>query len=614
MAGAAPACADPAPVIQAMRAHDWARAQALAAAFPDPIAQKLVTFARLLTPDTASAADIGAFLAANPAWPDQAALRHRLADAITNDPDQATSLADCQAFKPNLDEALLRCADAERLAGHAETARALAQRAWIEGVRDAQDEAAFLTDWPDAATPDVQWRRFDALDWARDPAAARQVARLDPARHAEAVARQAFQNRDPAALDDVADIPQAQRADPTLLLDQARWLRATGADAAALALWRGAAAAAETHAPPDRRPAFWTERDRLARAILATGDNEGAYFLADDPNVAPDQAPDALFLAGWIALRRLHDTPRALIKFQSLQAMSHSLITQGRAWYWLGRALAGEPAHQAMLHAAAYPTTYYGQLAIAQLSGAASIAAAIESAVGPAVPPAQAKAFAGTEMIRAATLLIGWGDPHWARQFLLRQAQLATDAARFALVASNAASLGLPDVSVQTARLAGRQGIVLPRLGWPAPFDPPATPGVAPALVLGLMRQESSFDPESVSPAGAIGLMQMMPATARQVAGQGGQDLKNPDLNMRLGIAYFSGLLRQFGGTLPYAIAAYNAGPHRARTWIAENGDASTLAPDVMIDWIERIPFAETRNYVQRVLENTAIYAAHGAK
>jgi soluble lytic murein transglycosylase len=611
---AASAHAAPAPIILAMRAHDWPLAQSLAG--PDPIAQKLVTLGRLLTPDAATAAEIGIFLAANPAWPDQADLRHRLADAVTNDPDQATSLADCEKYKPSLDTALLRCADAERRAGHTAVARDLAQRAWITGVRDPQAEAAFLSNWPDAVPPDVQWRRFDILDWANDPAAGRQVARLDAAHHAQAVTRQAFQHRDPAALDALAGVPVAQRADPVLLFEQARWLRATDANAAALALWRAAAANAEPHAPPDRRAAFWTERDRLARATLATGDADGAYFLADDPNTGPDQAPDALFLAGWIALQRLHDTPRALAKFQALQAVSHSLITQGRAWYWLGRASAGDAARQAYLHAAAYPTTYYGQLAITQTSGAAAIPTAIQQVADPAIPPDQAKAFADTELVRAATLLAGWGDPHWARQFLLRQSQAASDAASFALAARAAGALGLSDVSVQTARFAGRQGIPLPRLGWPAPFDPPATPGVEPALILGLMRQESSFDPDIISAAGAIGLMQLMPATARQIAGRGQDtpDLKNPDENMHLGITYFAGLLRQFNGTRPYAIAAYNAGPHRARAWIAANGDASAAGLDAMIDWIEQIPFAETRNYVQRVLENTAIYAARGAK
>jgi soluble lytic murein transglycosylase len=597
-----------------MHDHNWPLAQSLAAREPDPIAQKLVTFARLLTPEAANAAEIGTFLAANPAWPDQVNLRHRLADAIANDPDPATALVNCDAYKPALDTALLRCADAERIAGKQDAARNLAQRAWIEGLRDETAAQQFLQTWSATLTPDIEWRRFDTLDWANDPAATRQLARLDAPHHAEAAARLAFHHNDPRALDYLPAVPEALRSDPTLLLEQARWLRATDADAAAVALWRGAASAAEARAPAERRPAFWTERDRLARKILAQNDPRGAYDLADDANAGPDQAPDALFLAGWIALQRLHDTPRALQKFNALQAVSHSLITQGRAWYWIARATTNDAAADALKHASAYPTTYYGQLAIAQSGGNDAVTRAIQQAADPAIPPDQARAFAGTEMTRAATTLVSWGDPHWARQFLLREAQTATDAATFALTARTASSLGTPDVAVATARLAGRQGIMLPRIGWPAPFDPPSAPGVDPSLALGLMRQESSFDPGIVSGAGAVGLMQLMPATAHQMAGQGPIDLENPADNMRLGVAYFGTLLQQFGGVRPYAIAAYNAGPHRVRSWIETNGDASTAGQPAMIDWIEQIPFAETRNYVQRVLENTAIYAARSAQ
>ena len=595
------------PIIQAMHDHDWPRAQALASHEPDAIAQKLVTFGRLLTPGAATAPEIGAFMAANPIWPDAAPLRHLLANAIAAEPDK---LHDCRAYTPAQDTALLACAAAERASGRASVATDLAQRAWIAGLRDAEAESAFLHDWPDAATQDTNWRRFDAMAWARDPAAARQIGRLDAGHAAAATARLAFAHADPAALDDLASVPEPLRGDPTLLLEQARWLRATNAQAAALATWRAAVAGAEARASADRRPAYWTERDRLARAILATGDAPGASFLADDASAAGDQAPDALFLAGWIALQRQHDPARALAKFQALQALSHALITQSRAWYWIARASAPDAAHAAYTRAAAFPTTYYGQLSITQAQGAAGIAPAIRAASDPAIPAEQATAFAATDMVRAASLLVAWDDPHWARQFLLRQAQGADDAASFALVARTALRLGLPDVAVQTVRLAGRHGVMLPHTGWPDPFDPPAGPDAA--LALGLMRQESSFDPGIVSGAGAIGLMQLMPGTARQIGGGGvsTQDLKSPAENMRLGTLYFENLLSQFGGVRPYAIAAYNAGPHRVRGWLDANGDPGQADAAAMIDWIEQIPFPETRNYVQRVLENAAIYAA----
>jgi soluble lytic murein transglycosylase len=177
-----------------------------------------------------------------------------------------------------------------------------------------------------------------------------------------------------------------------------------------------------------------------------------------------------------------------------------------------------------------------------------------------------------------------------------------------ALVAQLALKLGLPDVAVAAARLAGRDGFVLPRTGWPRPYVPPQG-AAAPALVLGVMRQESSFDPEATSAAGAHGLMQVMPATARQLAASLGAPagpLDDPDVNMRLGAAYLGNLLAQFPQCQACAIAAYNAGPHRVHAWIAALGTPE--AGDATIDWIESLPYAETRNYVERVMENTVVY------
>ena len=180
------------------------------------------------------------------------------------------------------------------------------------------------------------------------------------------------------------------------------------------------------------------------------------------------------------------------------------------------------------------------------------------------------------------------------------------------MLATLANGLGLPDLAVAIARRAGRDGAMLPEAGWPAPYTPPA--GMEPAIVLALMRQESSFDEQIVSPAGARGLMQLMPATAIAVARKLGDTpelaalTSSPDTNMRLGTAYLRGLQDQFGA-LPLALAAYNAGPRRVQDWVTANGDPRT--GDIsMVDWIELIPFNETRNYVQRVLENVAIYRA----
>ena len=204
--------------------------------------------------------------------------------------------------------------------------------------------------------------------------------------------------------------------------------------------------------------------------------------------------------------------------------------------------------------------------------------------------------------------------PRRAKPFLLRADELAVSAGQRALAARFAADLGLPDQAVAIARRAGRDGVVLADAGWPRPVSPPEGV-VEPAVALGLIRQESSFDTGAASPVGARGLMQLMPATAAAVAKRLSIPASVPALtadpayNMRLGTAYLQGLLDEFGGALPLALAGYNAGPHRVRSWLAANGDPVAGGVD-MVDWIEMIPFNETRNYVQRVIENVVIYRA----
>ena len=166
-----------------------------------------------------------------------------------------------------------------------------------------------------------------------------------------------------------------------------------------------------------------------------------------------------------------------------------------------------------------------------------------------------------------------------------------------------------------SARLAGRDGTLLPQAGWPLAIDPPDGPA-PPAATLAITRQESSFDAGAVSPAGARGLMQLMLGTAKQIGRQTGIDVQqaslttDPAANMKLGSAYLAQLIEQYGGALPLAIAAYNAGPNRVDQWITDNGDPRGQGADAMIDWIETIPFNETRNYVQRVIENIEVYRA----
>ena len=605
------------PILQALRQNDWPEAYALAASGQDSLAEKLVTFIRLLNASQSSAAEIDMFMRENPTWPDQDRLEHRYGEALADEADESRLASLCSTRSPAAAAALLRCAEAYASLGDTARANAAARRGWIGLQATPVEEDTTLTRWGGILTQADQKRRFDTLEAIDQDAAERQLDRLSPADRPVAASRLAFRRRDADALSTLASIPAGLRGDPALLLAQARFLRRNGADQPALALWRDTLAASEAEAPADGRAPYWAARDALARRLLVTGDDAGAYFLADDKALTADQALDAHFLAGWIALRRLHEPARARPHFLSMTEAAHSVITKARAYYWLARAQTDPDAiRMTTALAAALPTAYYGQLAAREAGQADdTILSRIAALRDPPGTLGALDALDGTELAHAAATLVSWQDPRRAADFLRQLSLSYTTAADRGAVAQMALRLNLPDVAVQAARLAGRDGAVLAQSGWPAPVQPPAGP-VDGSLALSIMRQESSFDPGAVSAAGAHGLMQLMPGTASQIARAQhvpAGPLSDPAVNMRLGTAYLGALLAQFGGSQTYAIAAYNAGPRRVHDWIAANGGQAAADADAMIDWVELIPFAETRNYVQRVLENLLVYRAKAA-
>jgi soluble lytic murein transglycosylase len=406
-------------------------------------------------------------------------------------------------------------------------------------------------------------------------------------------------------------------------LAQAQALHAAGDDTAAAALWTAQAAGAQAAADAGQQLMFWPAQNTLARALLSEGDAKDAYAVvsaATPPDVgetAREQVADRDFLAGFLALRCLKQPDEAATWFTRLANASTAVITQARAWYWLGRAQSGAAATADFTRAADYTDTYYGQLAALALGESPQALAGRIIATGePSFTANDALNFALMQLPRAAALLVQMGDTHDAQIFLNRLGQIAIDDRSRLLAAKLALGLGIPQSAVAVARTAGIAGQMLVREGWPMPVSPPQG-ALEPAIAYGIMRQESSFDPTAVSGSGAMGLMQLMPATARRTAAQSGlpdTDLFDPSQNMALGTTYLAGLIQQFGNCLPLAIAAYNAGPNNVANWLALNGDpelGKNPGSADIIDWIEEIPFSETRNYVQRVTESIVIYRAY---
>lgn len=595
-------------VIGLVRADRWAEAEAAAGHYLDPVVPKLVTYYRLMAPGAASIEEILQFQATSPDWPMQASLTRRREEALAATSDDGAVTLACDRARPALAGALLRCAEAYQRGARPADAVSAATAAWIDG--DTTIETRMLS-WAPMLSREAQLARFDRLAFTDPVAALRQIARLDLMDRPRAEARLALKADAPNAEALLQALPADQRLDPGLVLEQLRFLRRANRDDEAARGWSELGAAAEREAPPARRAAFWDERNLMARRRLRQGDNDGAYRIAaGHAQTGSEQVADAEFLAGFIALRKLNNPAQATVHFQRLAALSKAAITQGRAHYWLGRAGGGAAEYRL---SAAWPNTFYGQLSLLELSEDPAVR--IRAQHDPAATPGDALDMAGREVARAAAYLVAWGEPHRAQAFLFRLDDISPDPTSRALVARLAQGFGAPQTAVALARRAGRDGLIQLDTGWPLAATIPDDAGLAPALALAIIRQESSFDSSTTSPVGARGLMQLMPATAASVARQLGTQApvtsltSDPSLNIRLGTTYLRGLLDQFGGVVPYAVAGYNAGPGRVSEWSAVNGDPRTGSGD-MIDWIELIPFGETRNYVQRVIENQVIYAA----
>jgi soluble lytic murein transglycosylase len=595
----------------------WAEAETLAAT-ADPLAAKVATWIRLQNRTSgASASELVGFVEANPDWPFQDGLARRAEEAVAVDPDDALALRLFARRAPRTLDGAQRLADALTRAGRSAEVAPLLRTAWVEAAADALVEEPFLSRNAPLISAEDHARRFDRLMFAREVgAASRQAQRLSGAARASAEARLAY----------AADRPDAEAAAPRggdlgLAYERARWLRRRERDAEAAQVWRTEGEAAQRAMTAEVARAVWAERQVLARKLLRLGDAPAAYRTAAGHGIAEPGEPrqEAEFLAGFIALRRLENPAAAERHFALVGQGSQSVLTRARSAYWQGRALSArgdrDAARERFAAAAALPVAFYGQLgAVALGEDGARLAARVQSVPVPSATPRQAELFAGRELTRVVLLLADLGELRRALPFLLRLRELAAEPADQLLAARLAMVVGRPDHAVWVARRAWAEGVVLLAEGWPTPYQPPVTTP-EPAIIFAITRQESNFDREAVSSANARGLMQLLPATAAQVARQLGIPHSLPMLtgdpahNMRLGAAYLEQQLARYDGSLALAAAAYNAGPGRVNEWIVTYGDPRSGAID-KLDWIELIPFTETRNYVQRVIENTVVYRA----
>lgn len=615
MMAAATARADTAPALvqalQAVARQDWPGAVAAVQA-SGPITRDLVEWQRLRA-GVGTAGDYIAFAVRRPDWPGLPLLLEKGEPAVAGAGDGAV-IAYFADHAPETGVGALALARAYRDSGQAALAGAEAERAWLDLAMDQAEQDGFVTQFGAVLAP-LHTRRLDAMIWAGHSGAAAQMLPLvPPGWRASADARLALlAGRDgvdklvaavPADFSKGAGLAHARlvwRMDHRLL-----------DDAADLMVERSVSAKSLGH-PPE----WAADRATLARRDMREGRAARAYRLAAGHHLdaATDNAAytDLEWLAGYIALQKQGDPARALKHFQALRLAARSEITLGRAGYWEGRANEAlgrtDAARAAYGDAARHQTGFYGLLAAEK----AGVAMDPKLAGGDIYPDWAGAAFMQSSVLQAALVLQKAGARPLAARFFLQLAE-TQGPVELGQLADLALSLGEPYIALKLAKQAAEQGVILNRAYYPITGVADMGLPVPTELALAIARRESEFDPAALSAAGARGLMQVMPATAKLMAPRAGleylpEKLVDAGYNARLGATYLAQLRSEFGSSPLLVAAGYNAGPGRPRKWIVQFGDPR--APDVdPVDWIEAIPFTETRTYVMRVAESLVIYRA----
>jgi soluble lytic murein transglycosylase len=586
----------------------------------DPTAIKLVEWLYLKdTGDKANHRRLAAFVAKNSGWPHAEALSHAAERSLFKRGEDANEiLAYFADRKPQTSEGMLAFARARLATGDRESAKLWAARGWRLLAADAAAESAVIAEFGSLLTAADHKARLWTKLMAHETNAAIRVSKRLPADYqkAAAVAQLLLRNHS-GAKKSLSGLSAAMRAEPAMQYVVANYHRRADRNAeAAAVLLKMPQDHAKLYSPEE----IWTERRLVARDLLTRSSKKhwkSAYKIAAGHGFsAGPNAAEGEFLAGWIALRHLKDAQTAFAHFKRLDEVTTTRTDKARAHYWLGRtyAVLGQPdlSTTAYAEAAQHATVYYGQLAKDALGNGHQ-----PIRVSEIKPSASVRSHvASDDLIRAFRLLARAGRQGEMGMFVWPIGKRFKTEEEMSAAAAIVWDNGGPFMAVRLAKAAASSGIDIDYWGYPVRAMPdwkPMGPKVEKALVYCLTRQESEFNAQAGSHAGAKGLMQLMPGTAKLISRQ--YKIKynpkaltaDPSYNARLGAAHLGDLVKEFKGSYILSLVAYNAGPRRSTEWIQRYGDPRADGVDP-IDWVESIPFTETRYYVQKVLQNTHVY------
>jgi soluble lytic murein transglycosylase len=539
-------------------------------------------------------------------------MRRRAEARLWEDRSDAATVRKFVGDQPTSAKGRFALARALLAEGDRDRAERLVRQAWRSDELSERSEADAIELFRDLLTREDHRARMDKRIGAKDIAGAKRAAQRLGGDELAIVKACAAGNAD-KALDLLNDVPAEARGDLGYTLCRMRWMvrhdRIDDATRLTLSAAPGSMALQDTDE-------WWRERRSLARKLLDQGKPEAAYQVVRDaalPASEPYRA-DFHFMCGWIALRYRNDPAAARAHFAHIDDGSANPIALARANFWRGRAAeaTGEQAEMRAFYEAAarYPTAYYGQLARARLGlDRAELRA-------PALAKAADDATLADERVRAADMLYALGERDVVLSFVGDLAEESTDVAVLAALAELTGRRNDARAMLEIGKPALARGLALDTYAFPTigiPQHIPIGPEIERSIIYSVARTESAFNQRDKSPANAVGLMQVTPEAGRDTAKRFGvaydwdRMVSDPVYNTQMGAAELSALLKEYAGSHIMTFAGYNAGRGRVRDWVKLYGDPRDPNVDA-IDWVERIPLSETRNYVQRVMENLQVY------
>lgn len=564
--------------------------------------------------DDINFARYAAFVADHPSWPGQRVFRARAEARLWHARSDGAVVRHFIDGAPVSAKGRLALARSLLAAGERSGAEAQVREAWRTQEMPERLEADALDSFRDLLTADDHRARMDRRLGAKDFAGAMRAAkRLGEGQVAIVKACIATAGNAKTALGLLDQVGGAAREDLGFALCRAQALMHHDrfVDAANVML----AASPRTMAEQDTDE-WWRQRRVIARKLLDLGDSETAYKVVRDAAMPanPNYRAEAHFMAGWIALRFRNDAATAQTHFAHVDDGSRNPIVLARANYWRGRAAEALGDTEAMRAsyeaAAAHPTAYYGQLARAKLG-----LPRFDLRQQPP-PEAAGAGLAADDLVRAADMLYAIGERDQVLTFAADLAERSNDIRALVALGDLARRRRDARAMLEIGKTALARGFALDTYAFPdigVPEHAPIGPPVERSLIFSVARTESAFDQKDISPAKAVGLMQVTPEAGRDTAKRFGvaydwnRLVSDPVYNTQMGAAELAALLKEYGGCHVMTFAGYNAGRGRVQQWVRQYGDPRRADVDP-VDWVERIPFAETRNYVQRVTENLAVY------